>query len=71
MEPVLGGVSRSSPGAVTTVNAVLVPDLATEFNVQSVPTRIVLIDGEEVACIDDGFQPAETLVDSLEAHATH
>ncbi|RKD89033.1 thioredoxin family protein [Halopiger aswanensis] len=69
MEPVLGTVARSAPGAVATVNAGLVPDLAAEFDVRSVPTLVVLRDGEEVARFDDGFQPAESLVDALEAHA--
>ncbi|RKD88598.1 thioredoxin family protein [Halopiger aswanensis] len=69
MEPVLGTVARSAPGAVATVNAGLVPDLAAEFGVQSVPTLVVLRDGKEVARFDDGFQPAESLVDALEAHA--
>ncbi|PCR88937.1 thioredoxin family protein [Natrinema ejinorense] len=69
MEPVLGGVARSAPGAVAVVNAGLVPDLAAEFNVQSVPTLVVLKDGAEVARFDDGFQSAETLVDALKTHA--
>lgn len=69
MEPVLGGVARSAPGVVAMVNAGLVPDLAAEFGVQSVPTLVVLRDGEEVARLDDGFQSTETLVDVLETHA--
>ncbi|WP_323174657.1 thioredoxin family protein [Natrialba sp. PRR66] len=70
MEPVLGVVARSAPGVVATVNAGLVPELAAEFDVQSVPTLVVLRDDEEVVRFDDGFQPAETLVDALETHAT-
>ncbi|MFC4541361.1 thioredoxin family protein [Halosolutus amylolyticus] len=69
MEPVLGTVARSAPGVVATVNAGLVPDLAGEFDVRSVPTLVVLKEGEEVARLDDGFQGAETLVDLLETHA--
>lgn len=69
MEPVLGAVARSAPGAVATVNAGLVPDLAAEFGVRSVPTLVVLQDGEEIARLDDGFQSAETLVELLEAHS--
>ncbi|TYL37992.1 thioredoxin [Natronococcus pandeyae] len=69
MEPVLGAVVRSAPGAVATVNAGLVPDLSAEFDVRSVPTLVVLRDGEEVARLDDGFQGAETLVELLETHA--
>ncbi|PGF14105.1 thiol reductase thioredoxin [Natrinema sp. CBA1119] len=71
MEPVLSGVARSAPGVVATVNAGLVPDLAAEFGVQSVPTLVVLRDGEEVARLDDGFQSSETLVDVLETHAAN
>ncbi|WP_276256157.1 thioredoxin family protein [Halomontanus rarus] len=69
MEPVLGTVARSAPGAVATVNAGFVPDLTAEFGVQSVPTLVVLADGDEVARLDDGFQSAETLVNLLETHA--
>ena len=69
MEPVLSAVARSAPGAVVTVNAGLVPDLADEFTVRRVPTFIVLKDGEEVDRLDDGFQSADTLVDVLETHA--
>ena len=70
MEPVLGGVARNAPGVVAIVNAGLVPDLAAEYTVQSVPTLVILKDGEEVARFDDGFQPAEPLVDALETHAS-
>ncbi|WP_254525642.1 thioredoxin family protein [Natrinema caseinilyticum] len=69
MEPVLGAVARSAPGAVATVNAGLVPDLAAEFEIRSVPTLVVLRDGDEVARLDDGFESAETIVDLLETHA--
>ncbi|WP_265109894.1 thioredoxin family protein [Halosolutus halophilus] len=69
MDPVLGTVARSAPGVVATVNAGHVPELTGEFDVRSVPTLVVLKDGEEVARLDDGFQSAETLVDLLETHA--
>ncbi|RQG95518.1 thioredoxin family protein [Natrarchaeobius chitinivorans] len=69
MEPVLGSVARSAPGAVAVVNAGLVPELAAEFDVRSVPTLLVLEDGVELERLDDGFQSAETLVNVLEAHA--
>ncbi|ELZ24455.1 thioredoxin [Haloterrigena salina JCM 13891] len=71
MEPVLGAVARSAPGAVATVNAGLVLALTAEFGVQRVPTLVVLKDGEEVARLDDGFQSADTIVDLLETHAAH
>jgi thioredoxin-like negative regulator of GroEL len=69
LEPVLGTVARVAPGVVAMVNAGLVPELSTEFGVQSVPTLVVLKEGEEVARLDDGFVGAETLVELLEAHA--
>ncbi|TYT61250.1 thioredoxin family protein [Natrialba swarupiae] len=69
MEPVLGSVARSAPGAVGIVNAGQALDLADEFGVQRVPTLVVLRGGEEVDRLDDGFQSAETLVELLEAHA--
>ena len=69
MEPVLGVVARSAPGAVATVNAGHVPELTAEFGVTRVPTLIVLQNGAEIERIDDGFQRAETLVDVLETAA--
>ena len=69
LEPVLGTVARVAPGVVAMVNAGLVPDLSTEFAVQSVPTLVVLKEGEEVARLDDGFVGAEKLVELLETHA--
>ncbi|ELY50206.1 thioredoxin family protein [Natronolimnohabitans innermongolicus] len=69
MEPVLGSVARSAPGAVATVNAGLVPELADEFAVRRVPTFVVLKDGEAVDRLDDGFQRAEPIVDILETRA--
>jgi len=69
MEPVLGAVARSAPGVVATVNAGLVPDVADKYDIRSVPTLVVLRDGEEVARLDDGFQSAETVVELLETHA--
>ncbi|WP_458207889.1 thioredoxin family protein [Haladaptatus sp. NG-SE-30] len=70
MEPVLGTAARVAPGVVAMVNAGLVPELSAEFGIRSVPTLVVLKEGEEVARLDDGFQSAETLVDLLETHAT-
>ncbi|MDJ1434334.1 thioredoxin family protein [Halostagnicola sp. A-GB9-2] len=69
MGSVLSVVAWSATGAVVTVNARLVPDLADEFTVRRVPTFVVLKDGEEVDRLDDGFQSADTLVDVLETHA--
>ncbi len=45
MEPVLGSVARSAPGAVGIVNAGQALDLADEFGVQRVPTLVVLRGG--------------------------
>jgi len=69
MEPVLGTVARSAPGAVGIANAGYVPDLAGEFGVRSVPTLVVLKDGTEVERLDDGFQGAGRLVEVLETHS--
>ena len=69
MEPVLGSVARAAPGVVAVADAADVPDLAAEFDVRSVPTLVVLENDTEVARLDDGFQPAGTLVELLESHA--
>jgi thioredoxin-like negative regulator of GroEL len=69
MEPILGTVARSAPGTVAIANGATVPDLAVEFDVRSVPTFVVLKDGEEVTRLNDGFQRAETLVTLLEEHS--
>ena len=69
MEPVLGNVARVAPGVVAIADATTVPELAAEYDVRKAPTLVVLRDGEEVARLDEGFQPAERLVDLLERHA--
>ncbi|WP_458188156.1 thioredoxin family protein [Haladaptatus sp. NG-WS-4] len=69
MEPVLGTAARVAPGVVAMVNAGLVPELSAEFGIRSVPTLVVVKEGEEVGRLDDGFQSAETLVELLETHA--
>lgn len=68
MEPVLGIVARTAPGVVATMNAGLVPDVPSQYNVRSVPTHVVIRDGEEVARFDDGFVGADALGDALEQH---
>lgn len=69
MEPVLGTVARAAPGVVAVADATTVPELAVEYDVRKAPTLVVLRDGAEVARLDEGFQPAERLVDLLERHA--
>lgn len=69
MEPVLGTVARAAPGVVAIADATTVPELAVEYDVRKAPTLVVLRDGEEVARLDEGFQPAERLVGLLERHA--
>ena len=69
MEPVLGNVARVAPGVVAIADATTVPELAAEYDVRKSPTLVVLRDGEEVARLDEGFQPAERLVELLEGHA--
>lgn len=69
MEPVLGTVARVTPATVGVLDAADVPELTTEYTIRSVPTLVVLRDGEEVARLADGFQGAETLVNLVESAA--
>jgi len=66
MEPVLGIVARESDAVVATINPRDDPPLVDRFDVRSVPLLVVFRDGEPVARVADGFQPAEDVVQLLE-----
>lgn len=69
MEPVLGNVARATDVAVGMVNPRDDLELLDRFAVQSVPTLVLFVDGEEVARKASGFQGASDVISFLEAHA--
>jgi len=60
MEPILGGLARSGV-VVGTINPRNDPDLIDEFDIASVPTFVLFVDGEPVDRLADGFVPSEQL----------
>ncbi|MWG32902.1 thioredoxin domain-containing protein [Halomarina oriensis] len=69
MEPVLGTVQRAADVTVAMVNPGDDIGLVDAWNVRSVPTLVLVEDGEEVARMADGFQGAESVVAFLNEHA--
>ena len=62
MQPVLGGVARSSDVAVATMNPRDDPVLLDEYDVRSVPKLLSFEAGELVATKEDGFVPTEDVL---------
>jgi thioredoxin-like negative regulator of GroEL len=63
IEPVLGNVARASDVVVATCNPQTDLSLVERFGVQSVPTLVLLEDGEEVGRLADGFQSTESILE--------
>jgi thioredoxin 1 len=55
MEPVLGGVARTSDAVVALMNPRDDPDLVDEYDVRSVPKLLLFEDGDLVDTRSDGF----------------
>lgn len=68
MEPVLGTVQRATDVTVAMVNPGDDVGLVERFDIRSVPTLVLVEDGEEVARMAEGFQGAESVVEFLETH---
>jgi thioredoxin-like negative regulator of GroEL len=63
MQPVLGGVARSSAVAVATMNPRDDPVLLDEYDVRSVPKLLYFEDGELVDTREEGFVPTADVLD--------
>lgn len=68
LEPVLGNVARSAPAAVGTCNPQQDLDLVDAYDIRSVPTVLLFVDGEPVNRVAEGFVGTERLVDLVESH---
>ncbi len=69
MEPVLGTVARSADVSVGLINPRTDPGLIEAYDVRSVPTLVVFVDGVERGRLAEGFQGAEAVIDLLAEHA--
>jgi len=67
MEPVLDAVAHTTDAVVATINPRDDPPLVKRFQIGSVPTEIVFVDGEPVDRLAQGFVPADELTDFVEA----
>lgn len=59
MQPVLGGVARTTDVAVVTMNPRDDPVLLDEYDVRSVPKLLYFEDGELVDTLEEGFVPTD------------
>lgn len=59
MEPVLGGVARSTDVVVATLNPRDDPALIEQFDVRSVPKLLYFEDGELIDSLEEGFVPTD------------
>lgn len=66
MEPVVGGVARTTAAAVAWVNPRDDPVLVERFDVRSVPLLVAVRDGTEVGRRAEGFLGAEAVLAFLE-----
>lgn len=66
IEPVLGNVARAADVTVATCNPRTDLSLVERFDVQSVPTLVLLEDGEEVGRLADGFQGADAILSFID-----
>lgn len=69
MEPVLGVVAKQTSATVATCNPRDGVGIIDEFDIQSVPTLALFVDGEEVERRVDGFVGADDILDVIAAHA--
>lgn len=71
IEPVLGNVARSEENLVVAMcNPREDLSLVERFSIRSVPTLVLLEDGEEVGRLAEGFQGAQAIVDFVSESRT-
>jgi len=66
IEPVVGNVARATDAAVGLLNPRDDLDLIETYDVRSVPTLLLFVDGEPVDRLAEGFQETEAVVDFVE-----
>jgi thioredoxin-like negative regulator of GroEL len=69
IEPVLGNVARETGITIAMVNPGDDIALVDEWNVRSVPTLVLVEDGEEVARLAEGFQGGAAIEAFLDEYA--
>jgi thiol-disulfide isomerase/thioredoxin len=68
VEPVVGNVARATDAAVALLNPRNDLDLVDEYDVQSVPTLLLFVDGDLVDRRADGFVETDELVGMVEQY---
>lgn len=66
LEPVLGNVARASDVVVATCNPRTDLSLVERFRVRSVPTLVLLENGQEVGRLAEGFQGTQAILDFVD-----
>jgi len=65
IEPILGNVARATGITVGMINPQFDLDLVEEYSIKSVPTLIVVENGEEIGRLAEGFQGTDAIVDFI------
>jgi thioredoxin-like negative regulator of GroEL len=66
MEPILGAITARTDAVVATINPRDDPRLIEDYQISSVPTFLVFVDGDPVSRRADGFVPADDLTTFVE-----
>ena len=69
IEPVVGNVARATDAVVVMCNPQTDLSLVDEYDVRSVPTLLLFVDGEPVDRLAEGFQETSAVVEFVERHA--
>ncbi|WP_096390096.1 thioredoxin family protein [Halopenitus persicus] len=69
VEPVLGTVARAADVAVATVNPRTDLSLVEAYDVRSVPTLVLFVEGAPVDRLAEGFVGVERVLDLIRDHA--
>ncbi|MFB6078260.1 MAG: thioredoxin family protein [Halarchaeum sp.] len=68
IEPIVGAVAKASDVAVATCNPQTDLDIVAEYDIRSVPTLLLFVDGELVGRLAEGFQGVDAVFDFLADH---
>ena len=68
VEPVVGNVARATDAVVALLNPRTDLDLVDEYDVRSVPTLLLFVDGDLVDRRADGFVETDELVEMVEQY---
>ncbi|MFA9517605.1 thioredoxin family protein [Halopenitus sp. H-Gu1] len=69
VEPVLGTVAKGAEIAIATINPRNDADLIEDYQIKSVPTLVLFLDGEPVDRLAEGFVGVDRVLEFIATHA--